>query len=131
PTWITGASGGWRRARGGKMAHMRWAKRWISWGASGGSGATMESMWVMDPAAAPPAEDPPARRRRQRRHRRPGLGLAQQAAEIGQRRAQLAARDDHVDHAVIAQILGALEAVGQLLADGLLDDARTGKADEG
>src|SRR3712207_6977213 len=35
-----------------------------------------------------------------------------------------------VDHAVLLQILGALKAVGQLLADGLLDDAWAGEADE-
>ena len=38
--------------------------------------------------------------------------------------------DDHVDHAVRQQVLGALEAVRQLLADGLLDDARAGEADQ-
>ena len=37
---------------------------------------------------------------------------------------------DHVDHAVREQILGLLEALGQLLADGLLDDARSREADE-
>src|SRR5271166_6023273 len=36
----------------------------------------------------------------------------------------------YVHHAVILEIFGALKAVRQLLADGLLDDARTGKADE-
>ena len=40
------------------------------------------------------------------------------------------ALDDRVDHAVLEQELGALEALGQLLADGLLDDARPGEADE-
>ena len=37
---------------------------------------------------------------------------------------------DHVDHAVVEQVLGALEALGELFADGLLDDAGTGKADQ-
>ena len=45
-------------------------------------------------------------------------------------RLQLMAVHHHVDHAVLLQIFGALEAVGQLLADGLLDDARPGEADE-
>ena len=36
----------------------------------------------------------------------------------------------HVDHAVFAQILGTLEYLRQLLADGLLDHARAGEADE-
>ena len=38
--------------------------------------------------------------------------------------------DDHVDHAVLEQVFGALEAFGQSLADGLLDHARAGEADE-
>ena len=37
---------------------------------------------------------------------------------------------DHVDHAVLEQIFGALESVGQALADGLLDHARAGEADQ-
>ena len=37
---------------------------------------------------------------------------------------------DHVDHAVRQEVLGALEAFGQLLADRLLNDARTRKANE-
>ena len=45
-------------------------------------------------------------------------------------RLQLQPRHDHVDHAVLHQIFGALEAFGQLFADGLLDDARAGKADQ-
>src|SRR3989475_4290320 len=44
--------------------------------------------------------------------------------------AQLGARPDRVDHAVLEQELGALEAARQLLADGLLDDAGPGEADE-
>ena len=36
----------------------------------------------------------------------------------------------HVDHAVIEQEFGALEAVGQGLADGLLDDPLPGEADD-
>ena len=36
----------------------------------------------------------------------------------------------HVDHAVVAQIFRFLKAVGQLLADGLLDHPRTGEADQ-
>src|SRR6266481_928632 len=44
--------------------------------------------------------------------------------------AHLAALDDEVEHAVLEQELGALEPFGQLLADGLLDDARAGEADE-
>ncbi len=38
--------------------------------------------------------------------------------------AQVVAVHDHIDHAVLVEIFGALEALGQLLADGLLDDAR-------
>ena len=43
---------------------------------------------------------------------------------------QLAPIDDHVEHAVLEQELAALKALGQLLADRLLDDARAGKADQ-
>ena len=46
------------------------------------------------------------------------------------RRAELVAVHDHVDHAVLEQIFGALEALRQLLADRLLDDARAGEADQ-
>ena len=42
----------------------------------------------------------------------------------------LAPIDDDVEHAVLEQELAALESFGQLLADGLLDDARAGEADE-
>ena len=37
----------------------------------------------------------------------------------------------HVDHAMLIEIFRALEALGQLLANGLLDHARAGKADAG
>ena len=43
---------------------------------------------------------------------------------------QLAPIDDDVEHAVLEQELAALEALGQLLPDRLLDDARAGEADE-
>ena len=36
----------------------------------------------------------------------------------------------HVDHAVIPEIFRPLETRRQLLADGLLDHARAGKADQ-
>jgi hypothetical protein len=36
----------------------------------------------------------------------------------------------HVDHAVVAQVFGLLETVRQFFADGLLDDARAGEADQ-
>jgi len=44
---------------------------------------------------------------------------------------ELAAIDDHIDKAVILHKLGALESLRQVLADGLLDDTRTGKTDKG
>src|SRR5436309_7300410 len=56
--------------------------------------------------------------------------LGQQPAQIRDGRPQMMAMDDHIDHAVLLEIFGALEAVGEFLADGLLDDARPGKADE-
>lgn len=54
----------------------------------------------------------------------PGEGLVEVAAEIF-------AGDDGVQEAVFEEELGALEAFGELLADGLLDDAGAGEADEG
>ena len=48
-----------------------------------------------------------------------------------QRLAQLVAVHDGVDHAVLEQVFRALEARRQLLADGVLDHARAGEADEG
>ena len=53
-----------------------------------------------------------------------------QAAQARQRIAQLVAVDDHIDHAVGQEVFGLLEALGQLLADGLLDDAGAGEADQ-
>jgi hypothetical protein len=41
------------------------------------------------------------------------------------------ALDDVVEHAVIEEKLGSLESLGELLLDGLFDDAGTGEADEG
>jgi hypothetical protein len=38
--------------------------------------------------------------------------------------------DDQVEHPVLEQELAALEALGQLLADRLLDDARAGEPSE-
>ena len=52
------------------------------------------------------------------------------ADDARQRLGELVAMHDHVDHAVGEEVLRALEALRQLLADRLLDDARSGKADE-
>src|SRR6476620_9431186 len=50
--------------------------------------------------------------------------------KAGQRLAQLVAMHDHVDHPMRKQVLCLLEALRQLLANGLLNDAWTGEADE-
>ena len=47
--------------------------------------------------------------------------------QAGQGAAQLGAGHDVVDKAVVAQVFGGLEIVGQLLAQGLLDHAAAGK----
>ena len=147
-TWITGGS----RARGwpsaSRMRHIRSSERSISFGCSAVSRATMESTEVMSRAIIPRNEARTATVRRRWRSRGEDYALAgsrtasrrrlerlrrrlgQQPAQIGQRRAQLVAMHHHVHHAVLPEIFGALEAVRQLLADGLLDHARTGKADE-
>ena len=52
------------------------------------------------------------------------------ASSGGDAVAQVAAVDDQVDRAVLEQELAALEAFGQRLAHGLLDDARAGEADQ-
>src|SRR4051812_48541113 len=49
------------------------------------------------------------------------VGAQQQVEQARQRLAQLEAVDHLVDHAVGQEVLGALEALGQLLADRLLD----------
>src|SRR5690606_33501122 len=71
------------------------------------------------------------RHRRGLRNVHPGLSLGQDADERPDRGTQVVAVDDHIHHAVLVEVFGALEALGQLLADGLLDDAGAGEADEG
>ena len=39
--------------------------------------------------------------------------------------------DHHVDHAMLVEVFGALETVGQLFTDGVLNYALAGKADQG
>src|SRR5262249_56125016 len=56
--------------------------------------------------------------------------LSQEPAQICQRRPQMMAMNDHVDHAMVLEIFRPLKAVGQFLANGLLDDPRPGKTDE-
>src|SRR5687768_18262199 len=48
---------------------------------------------------------------------RRGLLRHQKVGERGEGGAQVLAVDDHVDHAVLEQIFGALEAFGKLLAE--------------
>ena len=63
--------------------------------------------------------------------RRVGLAAALEPAQRAlERRLEILARHDHVDHAVLEQELRALEARRQLLADRLLDHARPGEADQ-
>jgi len=44
---------------------------------------------------------------------------------------ELGPAHDQIEHAVLEQEFAALESLGQLLANRLLDDAWTGEADEG
>ena len=53
-----------------------------------------------------------------------------ESEEQDQRIPQLPAGHDTVHEAMFLQIFRPLESLGQLLTDGLLDDAGTGKADE-
>ena len=96
-------------------------------GIDGSHLARRHSAWARAGSAACAA---PAASRRARRDRLGHRRAAQQPAEPRERRAQFVAMHHHVDHAVVLQILGALEAVGQFLADGLLDHARAGEADQ-
>ena len=56
--------------------------------------------------------------------------LGQEPAQLGDGRAQIVAMHHHIDHAVVAQIFRLLKSVRQFLANGLLDDARAGEADQ-
>src|ERR1700694_2032406 len=117
--WITGGRrrSGWPSAS--RMRHIRSSERSISLGCSVVSRASVESIGVI-----PNAEGSRLRQYRQILGGRLRLHLGQEPAQIGQRRPQLAAVDHHVDHPVVLEIFGALEALRQLLADGLLDHAR-------
>ena len=53
-----------------------------------------------------------------------------QGQQLGEGLAHFPAGNDLIHEAVLLQILGPLKALGQLLADGLLNDPGTGKADE-
>jgi hypothetical protein len=61
--------------------------------------------------------------------RGPGLFGCEIADQAREPVLQRVAVDDHVDHAMLEQIFGALEAFGKFLSDRLLDDALAGKAD--
>ena len=67
---------------------------------------------------------------RQRLSRLQRRSLLQQSQQLRDALAHVAAVDDHVQPAVLEQKLAALEALGQRLAHGLLNHARTGKADQ-
>ena len=71
---------------------------------------------------------PPARRGQVAVH--VGRLVGQQPQQGRELVAQVLARHHPVEHAVVEQVLGALEALGQRLADGLLDDPRAGEADQ-
>ena len=147
-TWMTGGSlrSGWPSAASSR--HMRSSERSISLGCSASSrvddgidGRHVRGVYRDHRKRADDAHALGRRRQiialRQRRRRRHARRLALRAGALvssrqtfDERRAQLVAMHHHVDHAVLVQILRALEAFGQLLADGLLDDARTGEADQ-
>ena len=57
------------------------------------------------------------------------MRTAQHFDQIDQRRADFAAIDHHIDHAVFAQIFGALESFGQTGANRLFNHARARKTD--
>src|SRR5262249_32051997 len=61
---------------------------------------------------------------------RPPLGGGHEIERARNVGLQLLARYDSIEHAVFEQELAALEALGQFLPDGLLDDARPGKPNQ-
>ena len=65
-------------------------------------------------------------------HVRLGRSLVrhQIADQTSERFAQVLPFDDHIEHAVIEEIFGALEAFGELFADRILNDALSRKADQ-
>ena len=130
-TWMTGGTrlSGWPRRS--STRRMRSSDRSMRLGCSASSRARIESTGVIGvrrySAAAAVGGKASA-----------GLGLghltggrlAQHAAKPRQRRLELMAVHHEVDEAMLFQIFRALEAFGQLLADGLLDDARARKSDQ-
>src|SRR5262249_30172785 len=120
------------------MRHIRSSDRSIRLGCSAVSRATMDSMgvmsWTFQATPLGTARRAGAGRARTEGSTSAGGGkrqfvdggfrarLGQQPAQICKRGPQVAAVDHHVDHAVVPEIFGALKAVGQFLADGLLDD---------
>src|SRR6516225_8461326 len=127
------------------MRHMRSSDRSMRFGCNAVSRATMDSMGVMSWSFhATPLERRAARSQSARAEGSTSAGggerqfvdgglrarLGQQPAQICKGGPQVTTVDHHVDYAVVLEIFRPLKAVGQLLADGLLDDARPGKTDE-
>src|SRR5439155_22068891 len=107
-TWITGGRWFWGAPRRASIACIRPSDRSIFFGCSAMKRAMMASESVISTGSG---KVPGLCRRFFRR-------LGQEATQSGERRLQLMAMHDHVDHAVLLEIFGALEAVGQLFADG-------------
>ena len=133
-TWITGGSlrSGWPSAA--EQPPIRSSDRSIRFGCSVSSRATMASIaHALRSAIGAGAQRCRCGSRgsgRFDRRRRCRRRLGQEPAQPREVGAQLVAVDHHVDHAVVPEIFGALKAFRQLLADGLLDDARPGEADQ-
>ena len=60
----------------------------------------------------------------------PRAAMGEQPADAAKRVAKLMAMHHRIQHAVLQQKFAALEAFGQLLANGLLNDSRPGEADQ-
>src|SRR5216683_6010329 len=106
-TWITGGSRRCGFPSASSMRHIRSSERSLSFGCSVVSRATVESMGVI-----PGADCSRLRRNRHILDGRLRLRLGQEPAQFGQRGPQLTAMHHHVDHAVLLEIFGALEALG-------------------
>src|SRR2546423_7277348 len=140
-TWMVGGSLRCGSPSAVRMRHIRSSDRSMRFGCNVVSRATIESMAVMQAssrngawryAGRAKSDDGCLSRARKRQvvRRRLRTCLGQDPAEICKRRPQMMSMHDHVDHPMVLEILGPLKAVGQLLADGLLDHPRSGKTYE-
>src|SRR5215468_3739490 len=143
-TWMVGGSRRCGSPSAARMCHIRSSDRSMRFGCNAVSRATMESMALIficrrdiglargAMAGRAKSDDGCLSRALKRQVVRGRLWpcLGQEPAEICKRRPEMVSMHDHVDHPMVLEIFGPLKAIGQLLADGLLDHPRSGETDE-